>query len=104
MKQHELLLEQRNTYILMPCSKKIKTEWVSQEKRRENHELVMFYKMCYDLTSSYLSSLVPKSVNNISQNSLRNTDSLQSIHARTNLYILSVLSTFCCKGMEQLVR
>ena len=51
----------------------------------------MFYKICYDLTSSYLSSLVPRSVNNISQNSLRNADSLQSIHARTNINYQSFL-------------
>ena len=45
----------------------------------------MFYKMCNDLTPSYLSSLVPQSKNNLSQYSLPNADNLRSIHARTNL-------------------
>ena len=67
------------------------TGWVTLETRWENHKLVMFYKMSNDLTSSYLSSLVPKSINNLSQYSLRNADSLQSIHARTNLYFQSFL-------------
>ena len=51
----------------------------------------MFYKMYNDLTPSYLSSLVPQSINNLSQYSLRNADNLQSIHARTNLYFQSFL-------------
>ena len=67
------------------------TGWVTLEKRRENHKLVMFYKMYNDLTPSYLSSLVPQSINNLSQYSLRNADNLQSIHARTNLYFQSFL-------------
>ena len=32
---------------------------VTLVKRRENHKLVMLYKMCNDLTPSCLSSLVP---------------------------------------------
>ena len=64
---------------------------VRLEKRRENHKLVMFYKMYNDLTPSYLSSLVPQLINNLSQYSLRNADNLQSIHARTNLYFQSFL-------------
>ena len=51
----------------------------------------MFYKMYNDLTPSYLSSLVPQSINNLSQYSLRNADNLQSIHTRTNLYFQSFL-------------
>ena len=51
----------------------------------------MFYKMYNDLTPSYLSSLVPQSINNLSQYSLRNADNIQSIHARTNLYFQSFL-------------
>ena len=41
--------------------------WVTLEKRWENHKLVMFYKMCKDITLSYLSSLVTQSINNLSQ-------------------------------------
>ena len=47
------------------------TSWITIEKRRENHKLVMLDKMCNVLTPSYLSSLVPQSVpqsvNNLSQ-------------------------------------
>ena len=50
------------------------TGWVKPEKRRENHKLVMFDKMCNDLTPSYLSSLVQQSINNVSQYSLQNAD------------------------------
>ena len=67
------------------------TGWLTLEKRRENHKLVMFYKMYNDLTPFYLFSLVPQSINNLSQYSLRNADNLQSIHARTNLYFQSFL-------------
>ena len=67
------------------------TGWVTLEKRRKNNKLVMFDKMCNDLTPSYLSSLVPQSINNLSQYSLRNAGNLQSIHARTNLYFQSFL-------------
>ena len=74
------------------------TGWVTLEKRRENHKLVMFYKMYNDLTPSYLSSLVPQSINNLSQYSLRNADNLQSIHARTNLYFQSFLPSVVRKG------
>ena len=67
------------------------TGWVTLEKRWENHKLVMFYKMSNDLTPSYLSSLVPQSINILSQYSFRNANNLQSIHARTNLYFQSFL-------------
>ena len=76
------------------------TDWVTLEKRRENHKLVMFYKMYNDLTPSYLSSLVPQSINTLSQYSLRNADSLQSIHARTNLYFQSFLPSVVRKWYD----
>ena len=73
------------------------TGLVTLEKRPENHKLVMFYKMYNDLTPSYLSSLVPQSINNLSQYSLRNADNLQPIHARTNLYFQSFLPSVARK-------
>ena len=60
----------------------------------------MLYKMCNDLTPSYLSSSVPQSINNLSQYSLRNADNLQSFHARTNLYFQSFLPSVVRKGNE----
>ena len=65
------------------------TGWVTLEKRRENHKLVMFYKM---YNNSVLPFFFSTTVNKqSSQYSLRNADNLQSIHARTNLYFQSFL-------------
>ena len=63
------------------------TGWVTLEKRRENHKLVMFYKMYNDLTPSYLSSLVPQSINN-----LPNTASEMQI--TYNLFTLELIYIF----------
>ena len=43
------------------------------------------------MTPSYLSNLIPQTVNNISHYNLRNSDNLQSIHARTSQYANSFL-------------
>ena len=47
--------------------------------------------MTYNLTPLYLSALVPPSVSNISRYSLRNSNDLQTIDARTTLYYNSFL-------------
>ena len=47
--------------------------------------------MSHNLTPLYLSSLVPQSVSNISRYSLRNSNDLQTIDARTTLYYNSFL-------------
>ena len=65
--------------------------WDSLEKRRTDHKLTLFYKMSHNLTPLYLSSLVPQSVSNISRYSLRNSNDLQTIDARTTLYYNSFL-------------
>ena len=65
--------------------------WDSLEKRRADHKLTLFYKMSHNLTPLYLSSLVPQSVSNISRYSLRNSNDLQTIDARTTLYYNSFL-------------
>ena len=36
--------------------------WESLEQRRQNHRLTLFYKIFYNNTPLYLSSLVPQSV------------------------------------------
>ena len=64
--------------------------WDSLEKRRTDHKLTLFIKCPY-LTPLYLSSLVPQSVSNISRYSLRNSNDLQTIDARTTLYYNSFL-------------
>ena len=65
--------------------------WDSLEKRRADHKLTLFYKMTHILTPLYLSALVPPSVSNISRYSLRNSNDLQTIDARTTLYYNSFL-------------
>ena len=65
--------------------------WDPLEKRRTDHKLTLFYKMTHNLTPLYLSSLVPQSVSNISRYSLRNSNDLQTIDARTTLYYNSFL-------------
>ena len=47
--------------------------------------------MTHNLTHLYLSALVPPSVSNISRYSLRNSNDLQTIDARTTLYYNSFL-------------
>lgn len=66
-------------------------KWDSLEVRRTKHKLTMFYKMAYELTPSYLSTLVPQSVSAISRYNLRNSNDLQTIDARTTLYYNSFL-------------
>ena len=53
--------------------------------------LPFFYKMTHNLAPLYLSSLVPRSVSNISRYNLRNSNNLQTIDARTTLYYNSFL-------------
>ena len=67
------------------------TQWDTLGKRRENHKLTLFYKMMYNFTPPYLSSLVPPSISNLSRYNLRNSNDLQTIDARTNQYYNSFL-------------
>ena len=63
--------------------------WETLEKRRINHNLILFYNMCNNLTPDYFSSLVPSSVNEVSRYNLRNANDAQTINARTALYFNS---------------
>ncbi|MCG7870185.1 MAG: hypothetical protein JAY74_27935 [Candidatus Thiodiazotropha taylori] len=65
--------------------------WDSLEQRRKNHRLTLFYKMMYNITPLYLSSLVPQTVSNISRYNLRNSNDLQCIAARSSQYYHSFL-------------
>ena len=62
------------------------TQWDTLGKRRENHKLTLFYKMIYNFTPPYLSSLVPHPVSTLSRYNLQNSNDLQTIDARTNQY------------------
>ena len=66
-------------------------KWESLEERRRKHKLTLFYKMKSNLCPTYLSSLVPQTVNSISRYNLRNANDLQTINPRTTLYYNSFL-------------
>ena len=68
------------------------TQWDTLGKRRENHKLTLFYKMMYNFTPPYLSSLVPPSISSLSRYNLRNSNDLQ-IDTRTNQYYNSFLTS-----------
>ena len=65
--------------------------WISLEQRRQNHKLTLFYKMMSHFAPAYLSSLIPQSVGNISRYNLRNSENIQTMDSRTNLYYNSFL-------------
>ena len=45
--------------------------WQTLHKQRHDHKITLFYKMFNQLTSVYLSSLIPQQVNAISHHNLR---------------------------------
>ena len=65
--------------------------WETLETRRRKHKLVLFYKMFYNLSPLYLSSLVPPLVQNASRYSLRNANNVQTVVSHTNQYFHSFL-------------
>ncbi|MEW8185640.1 MAG: reverse transcriptase family protein [Candidatus Thiodiazotropha endolucinida] len=65
--------------------------WEPLHKRRRKHRLILFYKMINHLTPDILSDLVPPYVRESNPYSLRNSNDIQTIHARTNLYFNSFL-------------
>ena len=64
-------------------------KWDTLEERRRKHKLALFYKMVNGLSPPYLSSLIP--LPRASSYNLRNTNDIQTIHARTNQYYNSFL-------------
>ena len=52
------------------------TGWDILEKLRKNHKLTLFFKMSTNVFPSYLSSLVPQSVDHASSYNLRNSHNL----------------------------
>ncbi|MCG8033360.1 MAG: reverse transcriptase family protein, partial [Candidatus Thiodiazotropha taylori] len=65
--------------------------WETLEARRKKHKLVLFYKMFYNLTPPYLSSLVPPQVQHVSRYSLRNANNVQTLPSHTTQYYNSFL-------------
>ena len=69
-------------------------KWGTLEERRRKHKLALFYKMVNGLSSPHLLSLIPLPVNRVSSYNLRNSNDIQTIPARTNLYYNSFLPSF----------
>ena len=65
--------------------------WESLECRRNNHKLILFYKMVHNITPLYLSSLIQQSDSSISRYNLRSSNGLQTMDARTNQFYMSFL-------------
>ena len=67
------------------------TRWETLSSRRTKHNLTLFYKMKNNLCPSYLASLVPNNVGDVSMYNLRNVQHSQTVHAYTQLYFNSFL-------------
>ena len=63
--------------------KYIDVGWESLSSRRENHKLILYYKMQNDLVPDYLSSLVPPTVGSTAVYNLRNDSDLRTISANS---------------------
>ena len=64
--------------------------WETLQSRRDKHKLVMFYKIMNGSTPAYLRDLVPNKCMEPNYN-LRNSDSIRTIQANTNLFYDSFL-------------
>ncbi len=67
------------------------TGWQTLQTRRDQHKLIMLYKMKNGLVPQYLSDLLPQQVGNTTNIRLRNADNLQVPYARTSFYKNSFL-------------
>lgn len=67
------------------------TKWETLESRRKKHKLILFYKMFHNIAPTYLSSLVPSTINSLSNYNLRNANDTQTIDSRTSQYFNSFL-------------
>ena len=65
--------------------------WDTLESRRNKQKLTLFYKMVNNLTPTYLSSLVPSTVTEVSRYNLRNSSDIRTVNSRTSQYFNSFL-------------
>ena len=73
--------------------------WESLQDRRNNHKLIIFYKIIYGLTPTYLTDILPPLIQETTDFNLRNANDFCTLHANTNLYFNSFFS-FDDSGME----
>ena len=91
--QHEAAFIVTGATRSCPKSKLLEeTGWESLDHRRYKHRLTTFHKMIYKETPSYLHSLVPQSVHQVSQRNLRSRSNIQTPLCRSNLYQNSFLN------------
>ena len=74
---------------LCSIQKLLELGWETLQERRSKHKLVIFYKILNGLTPEYLFDLMPSLVSDINPYNLRNSDNVQSIRARTNIFFNS---------------
>ena len=65
--------------------------WEKLSLRRYKHKLIKFFQMFHKLTPEYLQDLVPSSVGSSVEYRLRNSNNIQPIACRTNIYANSFL-------------
>ena len=65
--------------------------WDPLETRHKKHRLIHLYKMFNILSPEYLSSLIPPTVNTLSQTNLPNAQNIQTVDSCTTQYFKSSL-------------
>ena len=82
----------------------IETGW--DHWKKDGNITNLLYKMINNLSPSYLSDLVPQSVNTISHFNLRNANDFESVASRTNQYYNSFLPSVVreCNDLTNVVR
>ena len=69
----------------------IETGWETLKTRRLKHKLVLYFKMKLNISPSYLCSLVPPVIGQMTQYNLRNTNNIRTISCNSQLYYNSFL-------------
>ena len=69
----------------------IETGWETLKARRHKHKLVLYYKMKLKIAPSYLCSLIPPQIGQVTQYNLRNTNNIRTISCKSQLYYNSFL-------------
>ena len=78
-----------------------KTGLESLRDRRYKHKMCQFYKMINDLLPTYLTSLVPSTVENTSAYNLPDSQNVRPLLTRTQLYYKSFLPS-CIRGSNEI--
>ena len=69
----------------------IETGWETLKARRHKHKLILYYKMKFNIAPSYLCSLVPPLIGQVTQYNLRNVNNIRTISCNGQLYSNSFL-------------